>query len=356
MKFNKEEHLKVLSEEERGNRKVKIGQFYCILNGKIYPTLGGLRNAVKPNMTIKSYYDEYYKTEGENVCSVCGGRHDNFDGLLNGYSKYCSSKCANRSLEHREAVRNRFKDDPEKLEIALEKQKLTNSRKTSDERRVIEEKRQSTILEKYGENFRSDRTKTQWANRSEEDIKRLVSKANETKRLNGTSEYNYFTQSNKRIVLDGREIFCQGFEDVVLEFLVEFGFNINEIKIGKDVPRIPFNGNICGVYRPDIYIPTLNLLIEVKSNFTFWGRKEFYINNVAKQQASKDFGINHIIFAIVKRPLSDFDKQCFSDFLNMTISSQALNEGKVQRLSGDSEYRPIAIGSGSAKHPKWMVI
>ena len=53
------------------------------------------------------------------------------------------------------------------------------------------------------------------------------------------------------------------------------------------------------------------------------------------------------------RVISNQDKEDIKGFLDMIISSQAqVFLEKVQRLSADTEYRPIAIGSGSARVPK----
>jgi len=51
--------------------------------------------------------------------------------------------------------------------------------------------------------------------------------------------------------------------------------------------------------------------------------------------------------------MCDEDKNQIKTFLDMIISSQAQNYfGKVQRLIHDWMYRPIVIGSGSARVPK----
>jgi len=61
MKYIKEEHFIVERTEIRGNRSVRAGKFYCILNDKIYNTLGGLRTALRHYMSVKDYYIRYYQ-------------------------------------------------------------------------------------------------------------------------------------------------------------------------------------------------------------------------------------------------------------------------------------------------------
>lgn len=58
----KDEHFVVTGTEKRGNRFIKVGKFYCLLNGKTYDTMYGLRNAIRVyGYTSKQYYDEFYK-------------------------------------------------------------------------------------------------------------------------------------------------------------------------------------------------------------------------------------------------------------------------------------------------------
>lgn len=80
----------------------------------------------KHNLGSKEYYDKYVKTEIEGICKMCN-KPTTFRGIRYGYSKYCSSKCANL--------------DPE----VQAKLKLTDEQKLA-----IAKKREQTCLEKYG--------------------------------------------------------------------------------------------------------------------------------------------------------------------------------------------------------------
>lgn len=114
--YNKTEHLILETTELRGKREVRIGKFFCILNNKTYTTLGGLRNAIKPKMKIKEYYDIYYKQESEGYCKECNGT-TNFKDLLTGYLNFCSNGCFNKDPIKREKISKRFenKDTLEKF-------------------------------------------------------------------------------------------------------------------------------------------------------------------------------------------------------------------------------------------------
>ena len=51
----------IRGEETRNNRVVKVGEFFCYLNGKVYQTLKGLTNAIRP-ISSQEYYDAEYNT------------------------------------------------------------------------------------------------------------------------------------------------------------------------------------------------------------------------------------------------------------------------------------------------------
>lgn len=338
--FNSKEHF-------------KEGSFYCLLNGKTYPNIYGIMNAIRKKYTAKEFFDIYYKTDKCGYCEKCG-METKFVNLIEGYKKLCKN-CSNdlAKEKRRVAVSNRFKGEngEQKIKISNEKRNKTNSLKTEHEKKVISDKRLQTYKDRYGDNYMSDKTKRQWQRRSDVDKKLLVEKSNATKIKNGTMEYNFYANCNKKIVVKDIEYYCQGFEDSVIRFLAE-DMNLT-IKNGKEIPRVKSSINKCGYHRSDIYLEKYNLLIEVKSDFTL----NVDINKViTHQRDSIEEGFIHIIFAIKKvekdRTLIEEDKRIFTDFLNMIISSQARVYETVQRLSSDEEYRAIAIGSGSAKIPE----
>ena len=72
----------------------------------------------------------------------------------------------------------------------------------------------------------------------------------------------------------GNEVLCQGYENYCIDELIRLGIREEEISMqftdGRSAPVI--NYTFCETkrkYYPDFYIPHLNLIIEVKSDFTF---------------------------------------------------------------------------------------
>lgn len=362
MKYSKVEHFKVSGTETRGSREVIIGEFFCVVNGKTYSTLGGVRNAIRPKFgTVKAFYDEYYKTEVEGICEVCGSTDCGFVSILDGYRHFCSPMCFSKTNRAVMGQMEKYHNNPEKVSVAKEKARLTQSQKSEEQLRSERQMGKDTLLRLYGESYLSDRTTAQWANKTVEERKDIGAKGVKTKTRNGTLNSNTSERYKKKtIMICDKSFQYQGYEDAVLKFLiVDMNISPDLIVSGNDVPKIPCDVNVTGIYHPDIYIAHLNLIIEVKSDWTLYASPDVTKNNRDKQLSTLNAGYDHIIFSMKSvtkdRELKQSDKTVFTEYLNMTISSQALSlrlKEKVQRLSGDSEYGPIAIGSGSARGPK----
>lgn len=94
----------------------------------------------------------------------------------------------------------------------------------------------------------------------------------------------------KYIMPSGNIVKLQGFETKMMDILLEY-YTENELVIGaKNVPKIKYFYIKNRIYIPDIYIPSENLLIEVKSLYTFENDKE---RNLIKQKAAIDNGFKH---------------------------------------------------------------
>lgn len=96
------------------------------------------------------------------------------------------------------------------------------------------------------------------------------------------------------ITPNGRTIWYQGYEKYIIEYLFDAG--IIEADLLNDRYQVPVISytfeNKNRKYFPDIFIKSKNMLIEVKSSYTF--DKEIQ-KNLAKQKAAKEAGYHHII-------------------------------------------------------------
>lgn len=94
----------------------------------------------------------------------------------------------------------------------------------------------------------------------------------------------------------GEILYVQGYEPIVLSELEEKGYSFDEVKTKQtDMPEIwYFFENKKRRYFPDIYIPKENLIIEVKSEFTF-SISESSKQNSSKFKAVEDAGFKFIL-------------------------------------------------------------
>ncbi len=91
------------------------------------------------------------------------------------------------------------------------------------------------------------------------------------------------------VFVDNTIIYIQGYENFALDLLVKEGYVSSEIISGsQNVPKIyyVFNGKKCRYYC-DIFLPSINKIIEVKSKWTYEREKE---KNIAKATACIDGG------------------------------------------------------------------
>ena len=160
---------------------------------------------------------------------------------------------------------------------------------------VTESARKKTMLDKFGVDHYSKTD--EFLARREETWKRKYGVDNPMKNVdichkaimaNAKSEY----RTRSMTLPSGKVIRYQGFEDIVIRELLDSGISEEDIVIGPgNVPHIQysFSGKVHRYY-PDIHIPKLNLLIEVKSQYTWEKYKD---KNLAKQQACLDAGYEY---------------------------------------------------------------
>jgi hypothetical protein len=94
----------------------------------------------------------------------------------------------------------------------------------------------------------------------------------------------------KKYILPSNNIInIQGYEDIALDILLK-KYNENDIITQRiDMPIIMYRKKTKHRYFPDIYIPKDNLIIEVKSDWTY---KKELIKNILKALATRKLGYN----------------------------------------------------------------
>lgn len=85
----------------------------------------------------------------------------------------------------------------------------------------------------------------------------------------------------------------QGYEPQGIDYLIEnMGISASEIESGRKVPQVHYKfENKNKTYYPDLYVKNKNLLVEIKSDYTYNQNLEL---NKAKREASLKSGFDHL--------------------------------------------------------------
>ncbi len=244
------------------------------------------------------------------------GKKTQFISMVKGFSKTCSYKCMGMvdatKVKRKQTTKEKYGVDNISLatrDIASEKMR----NKTLEEKLKIQLKSQNTSMERFGElsamkskEIQSKVKKTNLLKYGAEYITQVPTFLEKIQN-NNLKKYGFKSVSqvpefhNKKISSSfkrkeyiwksGEISIVQGYEDKVLEELESQGYSFNDIKTAsQDMPKIIYN--VDGKerrYFPDIYIPSENMIIEVKSSYTI--NCDVTVNE-AKWTATKALGYN----------------------------------------------------------------
>lgn len=310
------------------------GKTYCWTNGHFK------RHLASHGMSYDAYYETYIA--GKKTFCRCGKpkRLCVKKGLLNHiYQDTCGAKACQGALlsemklswtpEKHASVNNRRRltnlekygvevssqIDTAKVKTRLSEQRIVTDGKTS--KQLQQEKARQTKLSRYGDEFYNNTAEIRAAKAAHTVERR--NEINELRRATNLSVYGVENQFQRPDVIanvgrgnarfkvmtlpSGKEIGYQGHEDLAIRTLLET-YREDEIIISD-----PRSRATCGVpvieyvaenrhrykYYPDIFIPSQNRIIEVKSRWWYdAGGREGYssriINNHRKKKAATDAG------------------------------------------------------------------
>jgi|AntAceMinimDraft_18_1070375.scaffolds.fasta_scaffold03816_3 hypothetical protein len=224
------------------------------------------------------YYDKWLKTKKEGSCVICG-KPTKFESIKYGYKNCCSIKCKNiyAHIQSKQACNKKYKVD-----YPLQSKE-------------IQETMKKTVQSKY---------QCDYYVQSKEYKKEMMLRYNVESTLQSTELFN---KGFKKRIQSGLKI--KNFRDTnltyqgsyELDFLEKFYDKI-DIKNGASVPYL-FEGKN-KVYHSDFYIPSKNLIIEIKNSYLY-ERDKSKIKAKEKAIVSNDFKYMIII-----------DKN-YSNFLNL---------------------------------------
>lgn len=324
-----------------------------LITGNVHSTIRGLLNELRPlNITSKEYYDRFFKKETDGICEVCG-KCTKFKWNLStgrGYKLHCSTACSKRSDLHRSIVSNRFRGvDGEKKLAQFREKRSTYKHSPETIEKLLNTKRK--VAESMGITYSDycSMVGTKGA-RSVSQESRLEStkRAMETRKNNG---HCFSIGKTYDFDLYGDMIKVQGYEPGIFNLLIK-DIGIVDLVAGKKFTTPieyynPIKQKVC-LYYPDGYIPSLNMLIEVKSDYTM--RLHAEMTN-AKIQNCLSNGYN-VMLIILKKSIDKPSVRrnavldSLKSMIDWAISSQASNHLYVYDEGSTTREFPV-VPSGT---------
>lgn len=251
--------------------------FICRICGKSIGNKGIASHIHHHNMTSKSYYDIYLKTELDGHCLTCG-QSTEFKSILKGYLKHCSNRCSQL--------------DPtvikKKAKTCLNKFGATNVYASDYGKQKIKE----TMLYKYGvesslqldtvrektyESMRLDKTKSKIQSTRQTNITEYEQAYNCTQLIKIDNQYGQGWRClHFPVITIGKEtVFLSNEYLPIIDYCHTHNGSFVQNYIDYSIQQV-YSGEIIrnsrkildGKYELDIYLPTLKLAIEY--NGIYW--------------------------------------------------------------------------------------
>jgi len=265
-------------------RKNEQGLFICEECGKLCENKCGLSHHIYKNHYPKQYFEKWLKDKSD-VCKTCGNETE-FLNFNDGYKKNCSQKCKSEKRKQTCFKKYNVEFSWQSKEFK-EKSKQTRKEKYGDENYVNIKKCKETKKERYGdENY----------NNIEKYIKTCL-------KLYGVRNVIQSDEIFKRALKSGFKIKYYKNTNIYYRGSYELDFLDKYLSLFPDIinaPSIKYKLNKNNkIYFPDFYIPSLNLIIEIKS--MFWLKHHENLIE-AKEKATIANGFNYLMILDKKYP------------------------------------------------------
>jgi len=266
-------------------RKNKQKHFVCEECGKTYIRKSDLSYHIShKHFNIKIYFDKWLKEENDDKCKICNNITQ-FESFRRGYKHGC---CRNHiknwiSFQMQKGVFEKYKiKSTFQIKEVRNKSKETCIIKYKNENYRNDEKIKQTCLEKYGVDnpLKSSEIRKQMKQTM---IKRYGSENPQQNReiFNNSLKTRFQLHKYK-----DTDLTYQGSYE--LDFLDKFYGKI-DIENGPSIKYVANKKN--KVYHSDFYIPTKNLIVEIKSSWTL----KLDVDIEEKKKATIANGFNYIM-------------------------------------------------------------
>ena len=268
-------------------------------------TLTGLSRHIKFHSSKQNYYDKWLKNDKDGLCKICGEKTE-FTGFKYFYKNCCSTKCAKiyNVIKSEEGCMKKYNvKNPNNIkEIVIKRNKTRRKNKKLDSDYFSKKIKETLILNKikdplYQEKI-NEKIQSTWLLNYNVDhpmkSNKVKLKTIETKKKRKKFNPHYqkninekrkntcllnlgvpYPMQNKKSLekqqksslklhkYKNTNLYYQGSYE--LDFLEKYYDKFSDIKRG---PSIKYKlNNECKVYFPDFYIPSLNLIVEVKGSY-----------------------------------------------------------------------------------------
>jgi len=323
-------------------KKTNDRLFICEECNRSFNNHQSLGKHISQKHNLKNYYNKYLKEESEGLCKICG-KETKFVNLVKGYLNTCSKKCKNiycynknkmgmkekYGVEHnfqRKEIREKIiKDNKKNQKYPFYKKETQNKIKENNfkiyglenqfQREEVKEHNKQIKKERYGDEYYNNPEKNKQTCLEHFGVEHSL----QSKEIQEKFKQTCFNNNGVEWPMQNREIFEKaqksGYKikyfkntDIYYRGTYEFDF------LEKYYPLFPnimnaksikyFYENKEHYYHPDFYIPSLNLIIEIKSEWTIKQQGKEKIN--AKEKAIITNGFKYLV--IIEKDYNKFDK------------------------------------------------
>ena len=248
------------------------------------------------NRKIWHYLNNTDKIPNCTICNINEGKWQYYKNDYGCCSLSCAGKQSLKTISKSIGVENQFQLESVKnksKKTLIEKYGVDNISKLES----IKEQKRNTMFKNYG------RTNNFGENGELAELHMLnkygVRNPAHLSSIAEKTHSNRYKKKHLLITPSGKEIFLQGFEVKGFKLLLDEGFSENDILYKKsDMPKIMyyFEGKMRRYY-PDFFIKEKNIIIEIKSKYTYEVEKD---KNDAKFLATKNNGYIHRLLILSK--------------------------------------------------------
>jgi len=276
-------------------KKNKQNEFVCEECLRVFKSKQSLNLHIRHshNAEYKEYFDKWLKDEFDGICKICGNPTE-FKGFKYYYDNCCSKKCKDiyrgKRIEEENlknfGVRNSYQREDVKetiKNICLEKYGVECFLQTKTIKNLKvdknKQKEKETKLARYGdENYNNIKKYKQTC------LKKYgVENPQQNKDIFEKTQKSGFHSHKYKNIINYRGSY-------ELDFLDEYFKKFSDLENGPTIKYQFDNKN--KVYFPDFYIPSLNLVIEIKNSYNAKKDKD---KIEAKRKATISSGFKYIM-------------------------------------------------------------